>query len=105
MRIYLFILVAFLALTNAAWGGIGDAGVSEGFPNLQPPSNYVAGASLPNSLASQVPTTTTQWPPGSQQPLSGSGPSQDIAANQMGLDRDTNPNTQASNIYSQNWPS
>ena len=54
MRLYLSMLVAFLALTNAALGGVGDVGVSEGLTNIQPSSSYVAGTAQSDGLASQT---------------------------------------------------
>jgi hypothetical protein len=101
MRIYLFMLAAFLTLTNAAYGGVGDVGVSEGSTDLQPSSSYVAGATQTNGLESQIPSTTFQGRSGFQ-PLSSSG----LAAYQMGVAQGTNlPKTQANNMYGQNYPS
>src|SRR5512136_3206526 len=101
MRRYLFILAAFLVLTNAAWGGIGDVGVSDGASNLQPSSGYVTGGYQTNGLGSQIPSTTYQGQTGFQPPSSFG-----LAANQMMTAEGTNlPIAQAGNLYSQNYPS
>ena len=101
MRRYLFILAAFLVLTDAAWGGIGDVGVSEGSSNLQPSSGYVTGAYQTNGLESQIPSTTYQRQTGFQPPSSFG-----LAANQMVTAGGTNlPIAQPGNLYSQNYPS
>ena len=80
MRRYLFILAVFVVLTDAAWGGIGDVGVSEGSSNLQPSSGYVTGAYQTNGLGSQIPSTTYQGQTGFQPPSSFG-----LAANQRGV--------------------
>jgi hypothetical protein len=119
MRLYLSLLVAFLVLTNAALGGIGDVGVSEGYANLQPSSSYVAGTAQSEGLTSQtlgsqiagnqIVSSGYSTPQGSalqpsgfqttqtganqlsgfQQPLSNSILGQDIQAPQMGFTQDT----------------
>jgi len=111
MRIYLSLLVAFLALTNAALGGVGDVGVSDGF-NLQPSSSYMAGAVQQGGLASQTPGLQLQndlagssgypapqdsslQPSGFQQPLSGSNPDQYTQAAQMGVPQENEPFVQS----------
>lgn len=59
MKLYLSLLAAFLVLTNAAFGGVGDVGVSDGY-NLQPSSSYLAGAAQPGGLAPQTPGSQGQ---------------------------------------------
>lgn len=122
MRIYLSLLVAFLALTNAALGGVGDVGVSDGF-NLQPSSSYMAGAVQQGGLASQTPGLQLQndlagssgypapqdsslQPSGFQQPLSGSNPDQYTQAAQMGVPQETSLSfNQGGSVPGQNYQS
>ena len=122
MRIYLSLLVAFLALTNAALGGVGDVGVSDGF-NLQPSSSYMAGAAQQGGLASQTPGLQSQdnlagstgypapqdsslQPSGFQQPLSGSIPDQYTQTTQMGVPQETSlPFNQGGSVAGQNYQS
>lgn len=98
MRIYLSLLVAFLSLTNAALGGVGDVGVSDGF-NLQPSASYMIGTAQQGGLASQTPGLQSQQglagsigypaqqdsslqPSGFRAPMSGSNPYQYTQASQ-----------------------
>jgi hypothetical protein len=122
MRIYLSLLVAFLALTNAALGGVGDVGVSDGY-NLQPLSSYTAGAAQQGGLASQTPGLQSQdnlvgstgypapqdsslQPSGFQQPLSGSIPGQYTQTTQMGVPQETSlPFNQGGSVAGQNYQS
>ena len=122
MRIYLSLLVAFLALTNAALGGVGDVGVSDGY-NLQPLSSYTAGAAQQGGLASQTPGLQSQdnlvgstgypapqdsslQPSGFQQPLGGSISGQYTQTTQMGVPQETSlPFNQGGSVAGQNYQS
>lgn len=122
MRIYLSLLVAFLALTNAALGGVGDVGVSDGY-NLQPSSSYMAGAAQQGGLTSQTPGLQPQdnlfgstgypvqqdgslQPSGFQQPLSGSIPDQYAQTTQPGVPEEASlPFNQGGSVSGQNYQS
>jgi hypothetical protein len=101
MRICLSLLLALVALTNAALAGVGDVGVSDGSAGLQPTPSYMAGAAqsggmAPESAGSQLPYYQTgssgyAAPQGSsmqpleyQQTLGGASIGQDIQMPQTG---------------------
>ena len=46
MKFYLSVIVAFLVMTNVAWGAVGDGGVSDGSSYNKPDQNYLAGTAL-----------------------------------------------------------
>jgi hypothetical protein len=109
MRLYLSLLVAFLSLTNAAFGGVGDVGVSEGSTSIQPSSSYAAGAAQPDGYASMTLGSKTSenqvGSTGYSIPLSGST-GQEIQTPQIGsLQSMGGPYAQSISSTGQNYPS